>query len=1033
MELQNIQKLCRDIFFSTFFNKSRETLSIKDKITQIFRLLKAYNDCDLFDLDNSNVPFMIECIYASLGKMLSTKNNFSLLDYLETIEKNDCHNLTFEEKHYCHSYHKEDLFTHLHLACFVSLAYAIKQKSDITSNELMIISGIALLHDIGKPGCVSLVKESSFVEFPFHREMGCGILQQLWSPNFGEPFTKDIWDIMCRTICVHMCEYHDYDNNNEATKYKWAMLAIENASVKQYLKYLSVGDYNSRIRGDDICIPDHARHMSSIEDFYKKITKKYTRDEIYNLNLIESVIIIVRGDNNSLTMQKLEFFLIKNKLKFEIFKFDDTKYLPDRSKIDLSLKNNNVTILDINFNSYFCHSTLFSNNLSNSLVLLIDTINKKNSELSKNMWSWIPPYLQNYLKELNLFSTSSISKNKKKSIPHICHVVFKNEYEEFGYDELFRQLDYFLVDDKNNMVKNESILDISFYNIPIIQFDQNILEYANYLYKNTSWGEMIDTIQKKRFIVSCPYNLHGTKYEKRIIKIKYVEFNNMWKPKWTRQCRGIILYLNDDDIIVPLKYQLQRGAEVLTNNHIKGNIVQTDDFEVNPDKILLFDDNQQHVISSLLNDTNINGVMSFKHDGSLLGVTYYFDEHKSLMKELINDYGDEFSKVIQNFAEQLDQVCVMSSQNTMFLGEDMQSYNVTAILNDVNFDSSAKPHEVMEIYGKDFMLKNSILVNKIKSKCKSPLCITLNYETVCENRTCKWGTIHTELAISYPKSSIKFLGASICYKNNVKFVPHFELDLENIKIEEPLYWKVEHTHQVNTLLDDLEYVINGKNTKEEFLTKNIPSNTHYDKNDDLDFEGFVFFTENIKKNSSNDDNYKEYGYNKIKTLAYYKSHLFKLKNVDYLLSIADTAGHIFPLASKVKTYFTNLSSKMFLFIDKILMELLKPIDNNIFYNELSEKAKISFQKQNNDKKCKMLINGQNQHKILNFLHSNFEELFDEIKIDDPLMAVLLKKIIMKIEPWNFICKGHIEVAVTNYCDNFNDNEELKELLFLCIK
>lgn len=570
----------------------------------------------------------------------------------------------------------------------------------------------------------------------------------------------------------------------------------------------------------------------------------------------------------------------------------------------------------------------------------------------------------------------------------------------------------------------------------------DIIQYCNKLYHSTSWESMIETIRSQRFMVNCPSNFKETVYQNRVIKIKYLEHNKLWKHKWARQCRGIVMYLDDDDNIVPLKYQLQRGAEVLTQTHVLNGIDETDDTSNLPNKITMLDDDQQDVINKLLNLYPIDGTLSFKSDGSLLGITYYFGKYKDVVDNFVKTTGDEFAKLFYEMGKMYGHSCVASSQNTFFLGNDMQSYNVSAILGNeygdgilqtiANDESDYKLAFLK--HGHQWLAKISKLVDYVIQKYSNFITITLNFESICKDRMGIWDSFsHTELAISYPFSATKFLGISICGTNYIKFIPHFDIDIvKDLNLTEPLYWKISDSVQVNNILKNLESVISQKITQNEFLNIHKPSNTVTKLNSVLDFEGFVFFTP-IKSNS--EENHINYNYNKIKTLAYYKAHKFKFDNVGYLIKIAKTCGHIFPLATKVNNFFNGTFEKLYTVSKQIVGEIFKPTDSNILFQGLPEKASMSFVKQSKETQVKILINGSNCFETVAF--NIFAEQFADLKMPDNMekteeIKKVIKTIVMELKLWKVESEDQLGEIISNYTKTIENNIKLQELLFYCI-
>jgi hypothetical protein len=373
MESEKIFFLCRELFFSSFFNRIVKESTQSEIIRKIFVSL----NCKYFDFDNENsyIPTIIESIYVALGHMLNTKvyvsissviTHVSLIDYFVEIEKKD--------------YHTEDLFTDLHLVCLTSIAHIIMIKPDVSTAELMKHATIALFHKIGKNG-----------SFPFSEELGCGVLQYLWTFDFKQPFTKDIWEEICRTICAHMCNYE--------------FLTTETFSVKENLMYLSFGDYFKKTQEKSTIVID-------VDSIIGKINKTFSPDEFFKVNNFSGITIVIK--ENDETTKFVEKILSMANVEYEIFdvqnNFKDMK---------LYIKSGKVVIIKIKCkNDIFCltmnNTNLQPKEVTNSLVITVDSV-------------------------IDIKNIESITALK----PKICFVVSDNQNSKLGYSELTRQLLYF--------------------------------------------------------------------------------------------------------------------------------------------------------------------------------------------------------------------------------------------------------------------------------------------------------------------------------------------------------------------------------------------------------------------------------------------------------------------------------------------------------------------------------------------------------------------------------------------------------------
>ena len=380
----------------------------------------------------------------------------------------------------------------------------------------------------------------------------------------------------------------------------------------------------------------------------------------------------------------------------------------------------------------------------------------------------------------------------------------------------------------------------------------DITEYVNYMYGlyetdpdlplDTQYKLKFDALFRRfavqQFVVSIPLQLRGTKYESRIFSIKYRDgINKLWRPVWARQCRGIFFYVQDDFTCIPIKYQLQRGAELMTGMLVSANIASTQDIS-DAKKIACLSDSQQRTCKILLageNDGLIDAYLTEKVDGSLLTITFYYGGLAELMKSIVTKYGDDFSKMIFNGFEKFGLVGVVSTQGTLMMGNDMQDYFVTSNLEStivgLNRDyliEKAKtntPDQLFESYGEPWFREMNRVLNSLPS-VDSASTISICWESVCANRLTAWNNLHTELAISYSSSMCLFLGASWSGYPWVLNVPHTMLEIESIS--EPRFWITSTSTQVDGLMRGLEDVVYGRISGKEFLTKFPPSNKTWD-------------------------------------------------------------------------------------------------------------------------------------------------------------------------------------------------------------
>lgn len=531
----------------------------------------------------------------------------------------------------------------------------------------------------------------------------------------------------------------------------------------------------------------------------------------------------------------------------------------------------------------------------------------------------------------------------------------------------------------------------------------SIVEYANYLYNLGGVNKVIDTLKSQFFEVRQMMKNSGIV----MLKIKYMEHNKIW-TKWGRQCRGVILRLdNKSNVFVCDKMMLIRGAEVLTNVHINANIKKTQDITDFKEKNYL-DASQIDTIERLLNSYPIDAYMSFKNDGSLLAISLYpicltdnqtFTNSASFYKNLIMSYGDDFSKSILNLSQEMNLpfIPIISTQGTLFLADDMKDYMVSAILIGTcnltfeqvkNISLENTPIDALVKYGQKFFQKLKMFYELFFSSENSSM--TLSFEAICKNRSGCWcnSKIHTELAISYNFTDLRFLGCVFNIGKSVGiYKAHYQISNECALcgFDEPLYWKINHANDVNNMMNNLTKVIFNEISESDYFKICPYDNKHIPKNVSIDYEGWIIYR--TLEDGTLD-------YSKIKSEEYYISHIFREYNIPKLIEISKFKRNIFPLADFTHDFFFDLNKKFYNVFNKIKY-VLDSYNKNIMTG-LPPKAIISFKQQNYHTKIKMLINASNTWNKICF--DIFFESFPMLKQNDETYSSL-KSIVMSVKPW----------------------------------
>lgn len=542
-----------------------------------------------------------------------------------------------------------------------------------------------------------------------------------------------------------------------------------------------------------------------------------------------------------------------------------------------------------------------------------------------------------------------------------------------------------------------------------------------------------------------------------LMTIKYQENSfgeRMWRNKWARQARGTILFRHPTTgKVTVLCYKLQRGAEVVTNSQKKSGIEETENWKGNTE---IFDDEQRATIDALLNDKAFETYATSKGDGSLCVFTVYTGFAKDVMDCVIESFGSNLAKMMREQSATVSKgqyLVTMTTQgiafDTMFNLSGMSPYMVESVLvgsgliEEEEFKDFAKTHThvatwnkwgsgfIMELLGTRLFFNDG---DEIDSQ-------SFMFEAICSNRRDSFdpnidslgGQEHTELAMSYDKPMLYFLGTSIC--SRFAYIPHMlyrEICIKDtvnfpVVFREPLWWHIKDDDGQSTLSDLLRgnsQVLRHQIAKYDLLQQFPPSNVGFDYTDEklvndtpLDVEGLVLMTPKRFK-FDNSDLFQKLGipdldYSKAKTNEYYKCHKFKEVNIKYYIELHeyDMARRCFPIVVRVAFFFGpgNLTSALQT-IGSQTMALLDGTAVNStsgqsyrskYISTFPEKAQTGFDKRNIDTQCRMLINVGDgfAQDLIPIFRSSFPAItIDPEKVSD--VSGVFRSTVMELKPWS---------------------------------
>lgn len=954
-----------------------------------------------------SVPFAVVNITNGTRSVI----NSTFADILNMICEHDVHqNVDMGNGKTCScSFHTEPLMAHLVYASLIAGIYAIETTEPSESSEKIVLMAVfsALMHDIGKPACVKAF--GKHIGYPLHGEIGSMMFLRAFNDNMSEFFTRNQWESMAQVINVHMCSYHVTEFSDDWNQERVKSIAHAPLIVKRLLKLLSYGDTFGKFADEthddtadaDIFISTRQNWQRMIMTPLELDTNKLTiflngrshsgKSIIANL-LIDQM--TAKGKTCSyISRDIIMCLLIWERYFKQLEKQGFSEPLPGerptgalygacynlchannlgslvnarmKKQISESIIKNDVTLIDTMTTLFPGIDRIIPADVSRTIrISLLCTANfetvlddkngvdaKKQLELTGEI-SLMSPM------DLTGVDTSGIQSAYCNSTPplafapqYVFPVVSTSDFqgaETMGLptvidflDKIFEQIAH---TPESNFINTNTLL-IGNY---IRHYDKKF---------SRDFDKLCAFFRTQAYTANSPYELRNhPEFKNMLFHLKYLEHNKIWYH-WARGARGTGMMRMDNGIWKMIKMLLPRGAEVLTGYQVDRGITKTEnmstaDIEPNLDKNYSsanLSTDQKELIMALYKKLPVDLVASFKKDGSLLAFGHYTGEVAKKLRAIINNVCDDFTKTVMQTWDKLtghhNEVLLMMSQGTFWLAPDMQDYNTTALFPDACGQTPRlSPTEKIRTYGPALFARLRGLFSKLNGDHQIAI-----FETICKDRITDAGKEHTELAVSYPESSATFLSATELYHaddapQEYIYIPHYKISdiIAEYGFVEPAFWEVKTTNAMDQLVCSVGDVIHGRLTVEGFYTRHPPANKHGYLSV-IDYEGFVVY--DVERNDS---------YSKIKTDEYYKGHKFHEENVPALIALADVAGHIFPLARRVKQVFESLIPAC----KDICTKLCQFIDTDDSLRAcLSEKARLSLDKmKTKEAKYKLVIN-----------------------------------------------------------------------------
>jgi len=897
------------------------------------------------------------------------------------------------------SYHEEELFYHLLIAGVCAGLHAKNCGNPENAFQAIVT---AMLHDIGKVA-TKQTTEKGYVAYPFHGEMGALILSGIYTAEISAFMTKVQWETMIRTISIHMCSYHLTDFSSYWNKQRVNSTRLESLEVKLLLASVSFGDTFAAFSQQN----DVKSWIDSRETWWQEINKPYRvpkgKDKVLvemrgqscngkstaskiiadgissekcNVVSIERDILICQAAAEAIKKkgpkatqaekEAIEDFNGVDRPTGATYQTLHQTYKTD--KLGATVNNNmkeairkayangaDVVIVDTVGALYPGFEKSLPTMINRCMIVAVDvngnapindssknglTIEKQLSlSGERSMWA---PFQDKGIDFGMLASRYTFANAPATMAPHFVYQVgWNSEFngkESIGLDKTISAIQNMV-----NRVHGRETPDTN---------SMNITRYTNYAYRQAdrSYDGLVEHYKSLNYHAGPPSQLRGTAYEKRFLNVKYLEHNNNWSF-WGRQARGTTLYLNDDGQWVLWKFLMLRGAEMLTSLHTEKKITENENIKDGKNSHLAKE--QQELLCDLAKDSNdIDLMVTFKKDGSLLSCCLFSGKKAKVMRKVITECGDDFTKTVMATYDATvghkKDVFIFQSQGTLWLTKEMYDYTTTALFGNIEgFQPKLSPIEKIRTYGPAFFKNITQLFNNLPSNSKGDIKLILG-ETICANRTESFsGNVHTELAVAYEKSSFTVISSTVIYTTvneetgcEFKVIPHFQISeqIHNAGFMEPAFWSVTSSKILNAMLEFVDEVSRGRKTVVDFYAAFPPAN-RFGFEAVVDREGFVIY-----------DMLRKMSYGKIKSTLYYFAHKFRPSNVPLLLELAECAGGAFPLAIIVRDVIAPLNE----ILSRVSNELADVVDKLAGKLPTDDPIRSAYDKAN--KKPMIIIN-----------------------------------------------------------------------------
>lgn len=332
-------------------------------------------------------------------------------------------------------------------------------------------------------------------------------------------------------------------------------------------------------------------------------------------------------------------------------------------------------------------------------------------------------------------------------------------------------------------------------------------------------------------------------------------------------------------------------------------------------------------------NTPLYGELTMKVDGSLLSILripknsiQYIVFSKILDRYSINSIETEYIQFLLNIDNECLYIPVSQNTDLIKVNERFFPTMVTAIcgqLGKIMWDEPFSGSELEKLVYL-FQLNFPAFIEKIKEidiPDTQTKITSYYFEAVCANQTTLNDKKIPDLALSYDKSNLYFLG--IRQFNNTIIDPYLSASKFTHTFLIPMYWQTKTPNEINQISDALSLVLSGSKTEEEFLNE-FP---HKGSNE-LHFEGFVFLVNNI-----NGIEFPDPLYVKLKNPFWYKLHKTGKDITEIINKINPKYCELFPIIRLIQLITPEL-------VEQLLEQFQQIVKNNIqlYLKEMTEES-----------------------------------------------------------------------------------------------